>query len=517
MEYRDEKRRLYRNLVAEGANKAGVKEVAKRNAVAAPDDLIDKWENRFFASPIATYPTEPRLVNRFCIGADPEFIFTQTLLANVGKVAKERYIHAEQLGLNTIDAFGCDMSGRQAELRAYPSRFVLEVVASLVDTVRWMNEFHKLDGYNWLAPARWNDGVNNDGVGGHVHIGRKRPDLDTAIQSLDACTQLLLAAGVLDAKGQADRRANTHYGRFGDWRPQTHGYEYRTMPSWMTSPWAAYFTLVVSKLAVLEDVREFMNTKRPVETLVNLLRAYKGRDDDARIALLALDKQGFPKYEADDFKARWGVAGVTGITKNGTYYAPPVISPSGDTCRGLFDALVRGTQIPRGLPKATWEPFKLPDGVFKPTAQSHVYGISDVAQGLLCRGYQSNFFQQARGYFNIMAPKLIDIEPIRMEFRKHPEIAHWKVQYAQSDPGKLNIGIPKDIYNENNHATNKDMRTAIRTVLTESGLFPFVKYQDFAKPIVEKAAPKKNPPKVIGRVVTVVHGRNGNGIEVEEE
>lgn len=509
-EYRDEKRRLYRRLIVNGAKRDEFKKVASNAAVAAPNDLIDKWEERFFQSPITTYPAEPRLINRFCVGADPEFVFEQPKVNLNGAIVPGagNYIHAEQLGLGTMEAFGCDMSGRQAELRAYPSRFVLEVVASLVDALRWMNDIHGLDKFNWIAPARYAD----DGVGGHVHIGRKRPDAPICIESLDSVTKLLLAADVLDSKGQQIRIGRTHYGRYGDWRPQQHGYEYRTMPSWMTSPWAAFFTLVVSKLCVLDDAREFLGNDRPKETLTNLLRAYKSRDDDARIALIALEKLGFPKYEPSSFKERWGVGPYKRIDHPiDRLFVPPVLQSTPKTNQQLFNHLVSGKPMETDHPKPSWEPFVLPDGVYKPNVQIHAYGISDVAQGLLSKGCVMQFNRAERYSLDIQSHLKLDARGITEAAKKMDALADWSVrvrpiQERISIP-TLYVSVPNDIYDNRTHATNKDKRNALRSLLVDSGFFPVFKYGDYDKPL--KDAPKmvkKRLPKPLGKVVSNVQG-----------
>jgi hypothetical protein len=517
-DYRDEKRRLYHRLIVRGGRKTEFQAIAQADSVAAPSELLAKWEQKFFQLPMDSYPTEPRLINRFCVGADPEFILEMPQIDAAGNRVRGRYRHAQTCGLDTLTAFGSDMSGRQAELRAYPSRFILDVIASLVDTVRWMNEAYGLDKIDWIAPAKYGD----DGVGGHIHIGRKRPDTPVCIQSLDAVTQLLLAANVLDSKGQAARREATYYGRFGDWRPQVHGYEYRTMPSWMTSPWAAYFTLVVSKLCILNDATEFLSNDRPQETLINLLRAYKFRDDDARICLLALQKLGFPKYENSDFKKRWGVAPSTCTLNTIRTFFPPVIKPTEETKQQLFDYLVHGKALPAKLPNCNWKPFGLPEDVYKATAQPHVYGVSDVAQGLLSRGCMVHFSRGDRRRFTVTSQTPMDAKALTAAIRKHP-VLDWVVHVAKCDkssPPQMHISIPSDIYDQHAHATNKDQRAAIRSVLTESGLFPIFKYEDIDKPPVEPPKPvRKKPLPSRGSIVSMVRGevqRDDNDSRYEE-
>jgi hypothetical protein len=500
MEYRDEKRRFYRNIVKTGAKQNEISSLAEKIGVGAPAELISKWNKRFFQSPIDTYPKEPRLINRFCVGADPEFIFQspKTVVSNAA------YLHAEGLGFTTMDAFGCDMSGRQAELRAFPSRFVLEVVASLMDTVRWMNESKKLDNIDWIAPAKYQD----DGVGGHVHIGRKRPDINISIPSLDVVTSLLCDAGVLDKAGQKNRVLRTAYGKLGDWRPQAHGYEYRTMPSWMTSPWAAYFTLVVSKLCVLDDAKELLGNGRPVETLTNLLRAYMNRDDDARICLLGIEKHGFPKFLADDFKGRWGVGQSAGLVK--PHYFPPIIKADEATCVQLFDFLVKGTALPKTLPTPTWRPFLLPENMHPVTCQAHVYGVSDIAQGLLSVDSTVYFAQGDRKYLSVQSTGKLLPATFQKEIMKYEEISGWKVSVGALSPTKVpawKIFVPRDIYNNEEHAIDKGMRTALRSFLTKSGLFPLIRYQDWDKPLpTPEKLEKKREPRPIGRVESSVQG-----------
>ena len=318
---------------------------------------------------ITSYPNTPRLVNRFSLGADPEFTFYDALGA---------YTYAEALGLNTMQAFGCDMAGRQAEIRAYPSRFALEVVASIVDSLRWMAYRHPDTlSLNWVAMAY--NGF--DGCGGHVHFGRKRASRLKDVNTLDSVTKTLLDSGVLDLSDFKSRRnARGKYGQYGDFRVQSHGYEYRTFPTQLNSPWLTYFVLVVSKLAVHHG-------SMPDNDVVKLLYLYKDRDDDAAIAFNVVGKRGVPKAARPiDFKANWGISRAQG-PKEANLFFPSSIKPENATCRELFQHLMDGTDVPQRTPRPTWSPFNLPNGFYLVGVQSHSLGhLPDIAMNLISKG-----------------------------------------------------------------------------------------------------------------------------------
>src|SRR5581483_4609146 len=52
------------------------------------------------------------------------------------------------------------------------------------------------------------------------------------------------------AERRGGDRLGQHYGMPGDFRLQTHGYEYRTFPSWLDSPALAFISITLAKLCV---------------------------------------------------------------------------------------------------------------------------------------------------------------------------------------------------------------------------------------------------------------------------
>lgn len=304
----------------------------------APPEREARWLRQFERANPVELAAKPRLLNAFMLGADPEFVFED--------VVNGVRMDAEALKLKTGLAYGADMNGRLVELRPAPSRFALEVLASILKELRFMATFVPFTTeYAWKAGAF----IFKDGVGGHVHLGRKlryreirawakyfnhrnkrhheegavkppKADLPATIRALDLVMYMLTQTGVFPAD-QVEQRMDgdqhgQRYGLPGDIRVQAHGYEYRAFPSWMDSPWAAYLVLVLTKLAVfdpdlLPHPQKGALAEKPREwheaRIKHLLAFYKGLDDDAALAYEVLLRDGLPKFKGDCFRARWGV------------------------------------------------------------------------------------------------------------------------------------------------------------------------------------------------------------------
>src|SRR6267378_607647 len=354
-----------------------------------PDNLVNRWLRQMnTVSPIVEIPKNPRLANRFTVGADPELTFSDPVTGGLTAAMK--------IGLNTGLAFGMDNNGRLAELRPQPSRFVLDIVASVLAGLKWMAVLNPNSlQYSWLS-SPW-DG--QDGVGGHVHLARK---LSNKIRQYDtyALSNLyytLLTVGIFNKKMNDYRVNKTKYGQQNDIRLQKHGYEFRAFPTWLDSPWLAYLVLVLSKLAVLDGNmvcamwQHGANKPRLLErSILNFLGYYKNIDDDAWIAYTALKKWGLPKQAAmGDFKTEWGIVFPQPVNKSAITFYPSIISGTDSERQSIFDYLVNRKPIRPDLPVCNWEPKELPKGyvwnmTFTPTY--HKQGIGDIVNDLACHG-----------------------------------------------------------------------------------------------------------------------------------
>lgn len=414
---------------------------------------------------ITSLPNTPRLVNHFKLGADPEFTMHET--------GGGAYLYAEHIGLDTLKAFGCDMAGRQAELRAYPSRFALEVVASLFDTLNWMYSLSTsyVRGTRWLA-IPYN---GQDGCGGHIHFGRKRAQsqIDMDLQVLNKVYRVLKLSGVLSNVLCTMRETKTHYGRLNDFRVQAHGYEYRTFPTELSDPWLMYFVLTVSKLLVYEprhlSLIDSLPEGQALFAFRKLFKLYADVDDDASICLQALDLHGLPTVQVGDFKASWGLTREISKEEQATLapvYIPSVIKPSEAACHAIFAFLTQKVPLLANTPEVTWSPRVLSKGVNRVTIEPHTLGhIPDIAMGLVSYGCLVKVVNGDVCKIETRYP--LDEREIKKAFRRKGLSF-----YVSNSIANLPDGV--DIFVKVSRPAKDRLFVCkkIKAILSESGLFP---------------------------------------------
>lgn len=366
------------------------------NGWERPDQVLgawpvspEKWLRRFYREVEFDPYRQRRLVNHFQVGADPEFVFLSPLGTRTD---------AKEFGFQAGLAYGADNNGRLAEIRPAPSRFVLSTLASTWSTMKWMSILHPLTlRYAWRAGAF----IENDGLGGHVHFGRRRPQTQREIAALDTLSYWMFQAGIWDAAEGKLRVRNAQggghngYGRLGDMRHQPYGYEYRTFPSWMATPWMAYLSMVLAKLAVVDTelfplLTEKMEGTPPAlikARLTAILAYFKGRDDDAALAYSILLRHGWPKWHVGDFKASWGIVGggVVPTPKIEVQVLPDRVPPTQKELVELSSAMLakRTPELVDLLP--SWKPTQLP-GRYRPAIEGvdtyHNPGIGEILSSL---------------------------------------------------------------------------------------------------------------------------------------
>lgn len=338
-----------------------------------PRPKIDKWLNALLRLP-KDFSVQRRYVNRFKLGADPEFIFTKN---------GER-IDARVYGLAQGLAFGMDNNGRLTEIRPYPSRSALNVVASILSALRWLSII-----YPTTLESEWQAGafLLGDGLGGHVHFGRKRPTQAQEVKALDSIDEDLMALGVYPVREVLRRRQgddrNQHYGMPGDIRPQVHGYEYRSFPSWLDSPELAFLTIVLSKLAVhcpslVQGYIPLQDKDRYFQRVRNLLSCFKDTDDDARVALGMIARQ-MPMHLGGDFKKRWGIEALS-VKPNKVDFIPSSIKPSEADVVELFDYFTKGNPLKMQVPTPTWQPTTIMEGYASVIAETNTHGAKGLGE-----------------------------------------------------------------------------------------------------------------------------------------
>lgn len=272
----------------------------------------------------------PRLANHFTLGCDPEFMLG----------TPRGQVRARDVGLTSTEtAFGCDGSARPVELRAHPSKFAVSVVASLLNTMRFLAASNS----QAVACPIWAAGgyAMGDPIGGHIHIGRKGKLTEAEVKTLDIMAFCVLRD--ICIPGAKERLRN--YGRLGDFRTQNHGYEWRVMPSWLLSIGFAHLVLTLAKLAVKDpstwDVALTEQIGSAGIRAETILKAFAPIDDDAALALAGF-KQHFRDYATTEqsFRGAWGLVDTQAATVSNL---PKTIAPDDAALYEVSQAIARGT------------------------------------------------------------------------------------------------------------------------------------------------------------------------------
>lgn len=355
---------FYRIAISQGMRVPEDIEKAFPLGHSLPPGKMEKWLSRLQKIP-KDFASQRRYVNRFKIGADPEFVFLS---------GGDTRVDARRIGLKQGPAFGADNNGRLAEIRPHPSRSALEVVASILSTFRWMSVLcPETMKYQWHCGAY----ILDDGIGGHVHFGRKRPTREGEIGALDSIEEMMLDMGIYPREQVQRRRGgDAHrqiYGSLGDFRLQSHGYEYRTFPSWLDSPELAFLTLTLAKLAVHDPgfVPRYAKGTAGLCSgrLRNLLSYYKDSDDDARLALVMMRRENvWPRHVGGDFRGRWGIRALlkeelsNHLGINGVQAVPLSIAPTEAEVGEMFNHLMGTAPLVFRIEKPSWSPTAPPPG-----------------------------------------------------------------------------------------------------------------------------------------------------------
>lgn len=175
------------------------------------------------------------------IGADPEFILRNS---DGHLVLASKYL--ERHG-----AVGCDsimLPNRQrlfslAELRPGPAEKPVQLVYNIHKTMKMASKLIPDPDLEWLAGGMPIEGYP---LGGHIHLSGVWLN-STLLRVLD--NYLTLPLMLLEDVSTVKRRPR--YGFLGDFRRKSHGgFEYRTPPSWILSPFIAAGVLTLTKVLV---------------------------------------------------------------------------------------------------------------------------------------------------------------------------------------------------------------------------------------------------------------------------
>jgi hypothetical protein len=117
------------------------------------------------------------------------------------------------------------------------------------------------------------------------------------------------------------------------------------------------------------------------QVVKNFLAKYQCLDDDARVAYVALNRLGFPRFVGGDFKGRWGL-NYSAETQppDMPKIFPSAITPSEENLCEMFHHLSQGSAIAPVVPRPTWKA-ELPKGYVSSLAHTethHVGGLGEI-------------------------------------------------------------------------------------------------------------------------------------------
>lgn len=231
----------------------------------------------------------PSPASPLLLGADPEFMLQDTVT--------RRMVAASQF-FPRHGSVGCDdrllrrsprPSFPLAEVRPRPHSCPDEVLRGIRAALRQALELAPYSNIKWLAGSMPFKGFP---IGGHIHFGNLRPTT-WLLRALDNHLALPL---MLVEKTETAQQRRRRYGFLGDFRLQRHGFEYRTLSSWLVSPVVTRAVISLARLIAMDGDL----LRRRVLTPAEAQRAfYRGRKAFFRPLFSALwtDLTSLPGYK----------------------------------------------------------------------------------------------------------------------------------------------------------------------------------------------------------------------------
>ena len=205
-------------------------------------------------------------IEKVTLGCDPEW----GILNEHGSIVRPDEVISNELN----EQFGIDGSERVAELRptyANNPRGLVKNIRALLQ--EGLNVNPVLANYRWKAGSM----VDDEPIGGHVHLGHKALISGEGMRNNQKVSQLtttlirIVSPLMLMAEDKEEaiaRRVGTGYGSLKGgncMREQAYGVEYRTLPSWLTSPEDALSVLSLVHLCAVN-----INNERFLDTACSL-------------------------------------------------------------------------------------------------------------------------------------------------------------------------------------------------------------------------------------------------------
>jgi len=215
---------------------------------------------KFLTAP--PYRAEKREVK---LGADPEFILINR---DTGKmIPASRFLPRQ-------GKVGCDsirIPNRQqrpvGELRPEPSTSPLILAENIRKTILQGVKLLPYSNIQWVAGSQ---PTSNYPIGGHIHFS----NINCSSKLLRALDNYLAIPVFLMENSASSSMRRTKYGLLSDFRLKEHGFEYRTISSWLVSPEISKGVLCLAKLVV----DNYLDLSTNYFTRVDVQRAFYSGD-----------------------------------------------------------------------------------------------------------------------------------------------------------------------------------------------------------------------------------------------
>lgn len=295
---------------------------------------LAKWAQEFGVA--GERVTGSRILNRFAMKCELDFKAT---------AGGHPYI-PKDFGILGAGFIGMGTSASVIGVRSIASRRVGEIVASVGESLRWLNEMKVKDGYTL-----------SDGGMITLQVWRISRDRAKELEALTVAGALLRAAAVVKVAGERKP------GLLGDgtWR----GYRVQLPIGVGYDPRVLFLALTVFKLAVLApDLLLGGMEYEPRQKILNLLAYFQHLDDDARTVYGGLVRGGYPPNGAGDIRKHWKIPTVETITALHEGWVPGFIHPTVAAVKGMYAGEYAWTlptiTKPKPRNKCRWMPGAMP-------------------------------------------------------------------------------------------------------------------------------------------------------------
>jgi len=243
---------------------------------------------------------------------------------------------------------------------------------------------------------------------------------------------------------------------------------------------------------------------------LNVLNYYKDRDDDAKIAVLAIEEHGWPEGVSFDIRKAWGINKFLRSPKSlRNLYFPSTIKPNESTMKKLFKSLTsKKVFVFENIPEVTWENFDLPIGIYNVRGNTHCYGSSEVAYNLVSK-IDMVVGKDELGGVNTLSFVIPDgiVFPDKNLIKKwmmgYHSLRKTGVNVRTGDESYIKIGLP----NVGQGEVNKEKCSQIRQLLLEHDEF-MIRAGDKMKELLPMKILKKGlmVERVLGKKIEEIYG-----------